>query len=927
MHVNPKFWALAVALATAPLSVLSAPVGTEDINVRVNTRDTSACKGYSVNNVRKTDRGLTAKLSMIGTPCNVYGKDRTELDLVVEYQARDRLSVHIRDSVQENYFVPPSIVRRPTFESMSGPSNLNFSYTVSPFTFKVTRVEDGEVIFDTTRFRFVYEDSYISVTSEVPKNAVVYGGSEVVGPLRRDARNTTMAIFATDVGNPIEMNQYGSHPMYTELRHGKAHAVYLRNTVPMDFILRDGIAGFRALGGTADLFFFAPPGGNPNDVVASYTKAVGTPMMPAYWTLGFHQCRWGYYNLANVKWVYDRYREADIPLETVWGDIDFMDKYRAFTVDPDRYPAADYQDFISSLHASHQHYIPILDPGMSTNSTPYTRGLAKNVYIHRAPEYKTDPLYIGHVWPGYVAYPDWMHPNTTEWWTGEVERFRELIAFDGLWLDMQEPATFCVGSCGTGAPDPAKFQPNPPFDFPGGQLYYPPDFAEAYNKSLQAGKPLMYSDGKPLPPLKPDFDKREMRVIGKRAYKPRPAEDQWVPKYAINHVYGDVQSKTVQLNATQFGGVAMIDSHNIYGHMEALATTAAYRRLTPNKRHFTLSRSTFASGGNTTFHWTGDNGATWPHFQYSLAAIQQFQLFGFSLIGSDLCGFWDETTEELCGRWMAAGSYFPFMRNHNMRGMKSQEAYVWDSVANATRTNVRIRYSLLPYMYTHLQKSNEVGVPAWKALFMEFPTDTKTYDIDQQFLIGDGVLVSPVTTQNATTVAVYLPKTRWYDYYTHKATDSEGKTVTLPAPMGHVPIHLRGGRVYTTQTPGYTTYESRQNPYTLTIALSPARTATGTLYIDDGESLNPGSQFTKIAFTATPTSLTATGHFGYVPHNTVQTIVVLGVTSAPRGGVRVNGQKVAGAKVEFDAKVGKVTVSGVSVGLNKGWKVEWGYAY
>lgn len=137
--------------------------------------------------------------------------------------------------------------------------------------------------------------------------------------------------------------------------------------------------------------------------------------------------------------------------------------------------------------------------------------------------------------------------------------------------------------------------------------------------------------------------------------------------------------------------------HNMNGMLEEKATNIALQTINPSRRPFIISRSTFPSAGRWTGHWLGDNMSKWSYLRASISGVLQFQLFQIPFVGADSCGFNGNTDEELCNRWMQMSAFVPFYRNHNERGALSQEPYRWDSVANATRTAISVRYSLLPY--------------------------------------------------------------------------------------------------------------------------------------------------------------------------------------------------------------------------------------
>ena len=123
----------------------------------------------------------------------------------------------------------------------------------------------------------------------------------------------------------------------------------------------------------------------------------------------------------------------------------------------------------------------------------------------------------------------------------------------------------------------------------------------------------------------------------------------------------------------------------------------------------------------------------------------QFNQFGIPFVGADICGFIGNTEEELCLRWHQLGAFYPFSRNHNALGSTDQDPGVWGpETAGVIRTALRLRYWLLPLLYTLFYQHSVEGSTVARPLWHEFPTDTNTWDIDTQFLWGRGLLISPV---------------------------------------------------------------------------------------------------------------------------------------------------------------------------------------
>ena len=349
----------------------------------------------------------------------------------------------------------------------------------------------------------------------------------------------------------------------------------------------------------------------------------------------------------------------------------------------------------------------------------------------------------------------------------------------------------------------------------------------------------------------------------------------------------------------------MYDAHNIYGLTEHMATASAVAKIR-GKRPFVLTRSSFLGVGRVGAKWTGDNGATWNDLKSSIISIMDFNLVGIPMIGAEICGFNYNTTEELCARWIEVGAFYTFSRDHNRIDMIPQELYRWDSVAEAGRYALNLRYRMLPYLYTLFYLSNSEGKPVIRPLWMTFPRDKETHDIQFQFMWGDAVMISPVLEENSTQVNAYFPQGVWYELATNSFAfdfSTIGSTyVDLYTPLTKANVHIYGGKIVPLQAEGVmNTVESRSSPYTLFVALDQMGTAEGSLFIDDGEQMEL-QDFIYMGFDSTVQSasggsltskvLKSEGKISSTSYSTtLNTIIVLGVKdtlSAPTS-IKLNG--------------------------------------
>ncbi|ETW82341.1 glycoside hydrolase family 31 protein [Heterobasidion irregulare TC 32-1] len=274
---------------------------------------------------------------------------------------------------------------------------------------------------------------------------------------------------------------------------------------------------------------------------------------------------------------------------------------------------------------------------------------------------------------------------------------------------------------------------------------------------------------------------------------------------------------------------------------------------------------------------------------------------------------------------MQLSAFTMFYRKHNQRGALSQEPYRWDSVANASKTAVSIRYALLPYWYTLFANASTNGTPHVRALFFEFPDEPELFAVDRQFMVGSDILVTPVLEPNVTTVdGIFLGRGQitWRDWYTHTAVNATvGAPTTLSAPLGHINVHIRAGAALLTHAqPAYTTRETRAGPYALLVALGVDGAAYGTAYLDDGTSLPlPDSPIANrtVRFIVHAGALTIESTGTFRVEQPLARVTVLGVPSAP-GSVFVGGQEAARGGYTYNADVEQLLMDGLAVNLNNG---------
>ena len=214
-----------------------------------------------------------------------------------------------------------------------------------------------------------------------------------------------------------------------------------------------------------------------------------------------------------------------------------------------------------------------------------------------------------------------------------------------------------------------------------------------------------------------------------------------------------------------------------------------------------------------------------------------------------------------------------------------------------------IRFQLLPYLYTLFYHAHNRGDTVMRAMAWEFPNDPSLVAADRQFFLGPSILVIPVLNQGDTTVDGVFPGLAegtdvYYDWYNHSQIAVPSvKNTTIEAPLGHIPVYIRGGSILAMQQPAMTTRDARKTAWSILAATGADGNAAGTLYLDDGESISPNAT-KSIDFSSFTYEGRATINVGIVGSyegldTPLANVTILGVTKAPENGtVTINGKQV-----------------------------------
>jgi alpha-glucosidase len=275
-------------------------------------------------------------------------------------------------------------------------------------------------------------------------------------------------------------------------------------------------------------------------------------------------------------------------------------------------------------------------------------------------------------------------------------------------------------------------------------------------------------------------------------------------------------------------------NRNVFALLEARATYEGLARLKPDRRPFVITRAAYAGIQRYSTMWTGDTNSTWEALALNVPMFTTLGLSGEPFVGSDVGGFIGRGNGELLVRAYQISFLAPFCRNHKVIDGYDQEPWRFGKYyEDIIRRYLKLRYQLLPFLYTTLEEAHRTGVPLFRPLVLNYPNDSNTYNLDDEFMIGDDLLVAPIVKPDLTSRLVYLPNGLWYDYWTNKKYEG-GNMISVSAPLDSVPMFVRGGAILPMGPEMNYVGEKPFDPITFAIYPDDRGSASTTLYEDDG---------------------------------------------------------------------------------------------
>ncbi|CAI2376457.1 unnamed protein product [Moneuplotes crassus] len=683
-----------------------------------------------------------------------------------------------------------------TLEQVTNSDELSLSQ--STFNIKIKRKSDDEVLFDTAQELksetfFCLGDlksKFNQISIKKDENEVLFGIEKGRTTINQPEEQTKGQSYTAN-------NWYQHHPFYVKVNKltGKASGFYIHSSSPMDFFVRDTYITVRSISGILDLYIFEGP--TVKDVIQQYHDLLGKPIFLPIMAFGLHQSRPGYNSVDYLKSIVENYNKNNFTLSGIWQDYNYMEKRTPFTVNSTEF-SSEAIESINELKEKYKFkYIPVIEEGIKAmDYTPFDEGKRMEVFVKESGQ--DESLTVTNQ-AGNSTLINFFHPNASIFWENNLERLRKKLKFNALWINYDLPKSTVFKECGD--------------------------------------------------------QKDKERLSETYSY---------IPGDAYCQFNTDVMSGYFPNNFTSEDLSTGLNLYPLSGIMQS-KYTYEYLRNYMKKRPLVVSKRSFPGSGQYAGTWIGDNKASWKALRMSIPAIMTYHMYGIPFVGlsiqaffilsdsSYICEYSSGTSEELCIRLHQLASFMPLTWNHNSKITVSLENTTATDFAKESAQNaLRLKEELILFHYSLLLKCI-VGIKGQESKsecayitplgYHYSPSKNESidiYDIKDQFMFGNALLVNPVVNNDEKQKKIYFPEDTFYDFYTGKLVEERDAEVLVPVVIEHIPVYFRGGH-----TIPMVQLHNNSN-IDLHIALKKSVEASGrTVYrssgvyiLDDGESLH-----------------------------------------------------------------------------------------
>jgi alpha-glucosidase len=475
-------------------------------------------------------------------------------------------------------------------------------------------------------------------------------------------------------------------------------------------------------GSDVDLYHFT--NGTLKELTLAFRRLMGETYVPPKWAFGFQQSRWSYKTRQEIETVAGGFLKHQIPCDAIYLDIDYMERYKDFTIDDRAFPH--FPQLVEEMKEQGFRLIPIIDAGVRIEDgyTVYEEGIEKGFFCFNS---KEEP-FVAAVWPGKVHYPDFQNPEARRWFGLQYKVLTDM-GIDGFWNDMNEPSIF-------------------------------------------------YTEDRLKDAIRLAKDSEEQNLDIDTFFH---LTDTF--KTLFNHP-ADYQKFNHQVNGELMNHAKI---HNLYGFNMTRAAAEGLQEIDPDRRFLLFSRASTVGQGRFAGIWTGDNHSWWEHILLNLQMMPAINQCGILYTGADTGGFSDDANAQLVIRWSQFSLFAPLFRNHAALNTRNQEPYAFDDKTTQTMRNViRLRYALIPYLYSEYMKAARNNGLYFLPLCFEYK-DEQSALTDDQILVGGSLMSAPVYRENARGRYVYLPEPMllW-----RAVSVEEGDMEVMSAGHHYMPVEL-----------------------------------------------------------------------------------------------------------------------------------------